>query len=173
MDEIILTSEGFQRHVKVKRSLIPSWSSLHCVVDLLDLCWSSRFTPLRFTSMWSYSCRHHQCKCSFDVCWVPVSHPNHSSVHIRQSQLWFQNLRGGWTTQMKGACLMPSGQSNMATNAQSLCQMTQTQSCAYCTLVWQNSRSSSGQVKRDGYFRCIARLNEWTSICASFWWRLT
>ena len=31
------------------------------------------------------------------------------------------------------------------------------------------SRSSSGQVRRDGYFLCIARLKEWTSISALFW----
>ena len=30
------------------------------------------------------------------------------------------------------------------------------------------SRSSSGQVRRDGYFLCIARLKEWTSISALF-----
>jgi len=39
-----------KRYVKVKRSLIPSWSTLH-------LCWSSLCTPWRFMSMESYSCR--------------------------------------------------------------------------------------------------------------------
>ena len=37
----------------------------------------------------------------------------------------------------------------------------------------KTSRASSGQVRRDGYFLCIARLKEWTSISALFWPRLT
>ena len=43
-----------------------------------------------------------------------------------QSQLCFQNLHDSWKTQMKGLCLMPSRQSNVATNAQSLCHLTNT-----------------------------------------------
>ena len=33
---------------------------------------------LMFTSMGLYLCRHHHCKCSFDACWVPISHPSPS-----------------------------------------------------------------------------------------------
>jgi len=75
MYEIILTFEGSQRHVKVKRSLIPSWSWLHCVDDLFNLCYllnvpHGGFRPCNGIHAVITTAN------VFDVCLVPTSHHN-------------------------------------------------------------------------------------------------